>query len=524
MMRHKLGSILVLALLPTILITGAAASTSSPTQSSGTLTVGFARAFDTVNPLQLTQGTPQNWFTSLAYDSLVRRTSLPAPRTYQPDLATSWRYSRNNTVFTMQLRRGVRFADGSPVNAQAVVRSLLNWRRTPNFSGQTWAGAIRRIEATGSHTVRLRLSEPNPHLPFFLSQDVGQSVIISPRGLADPSRLGSQTFGAGPYMLDSSQTQTGAIWTYVRNPRYWDKSKQHWDTVILRRLPNENSALSALRTGQVDLVVLGSESTLEAAANAGLRIAFYPTGIYGILLADRQGRVLPALRDVRVRQALNFAIDRRAIVRATFGRWGTPAVQMGNPIEPETFNRAWETHYTYNPTRAQQLMRQAGFADGFSARLLISPAVPSLGNAIQAVARQWEENLGVKVELVRSSSTAQFQGQAVTGQYPLISFNASSRPWQIAATTWNTSEPTNFNPYGIVDSVLATLGSRQIRARSEEEAIAIGRQMTRRLLTQAWTVTLVRAGQGYAYSNRVRTIRLSSAKSNPDLAWDVRPR
>jgi peptide/nickel transport system substrate-binding protein len=524
--RHlRLGSVVAAA----VVATAGAASVSSagvaaPEQSERTLVLGHSRPYATLNPLALNNGTPQAWFVPLAYSSLFRRTSLPAPRTYQPDLARSWKYSRNNRVFTIQLRRGVVFADGAPVNAQAVVRSLLNWRRTPNVSGQTWGSSIARIRAIGTHTVRLSLNRPDPDMPFVLSHFVTQSPIISPRGLADQSKLGSQMFGSGPYILDESRTLLGQTLTFVKNPRYYDKSKQHWDTVIIRTLPNENSAFSALRAGQVDLIAIASESVLTAASNSGFRLAFYPTGNYGIMIGDRRGVRVPALRDVRVRRALNQAIDRKTIIQATFGKFGQPNSQPGAPVEPDTFDPALEKTYPFNPARAKQLMTQAGYANGFRAQLLVNPAVAALGNAIQAVTQQWKQHLNVDVEIVRSTSGAQFLGQVVSGQYGLSSYTAGTRGWNLAEAQWNGSEKNGFNPFGLTDPVVTRLVTQMRNAKTQKEAIALGRQITKRFVDQAYQVALVRAGQGYAYSNKLQTIRLSGANSQPDVAWFVRPR
>src|SRR5262249_44483319 len=186
--------------------------------------------------------------------------------------------------------------------------------------------------------------------------------------LRSPAQLGTRTFGAGPYTLDPAQTVTGDHYTYVPNPRYHDKAAVHWKKVVVRIITDPQSMLNALKTGEVQ-VGNGDATTIGAARQAGLTIASAPLLWTGVTLADRGGKVARALADVRVRQALNYATDRKAIVNALFPGTGTPTSELTVP-RGYGYDSALTNAYPYDPGKAMQLLAAAGYPHGFTLKIV----------------------------------------------------------------------------------------------------------------------------------------------------------
>jgi peptide/nickel transport system substrate-binding protein len=247
----------------------------------GTLTVAYSSVPQTLDPAKTIQN--NSLYQALAYEPLIVRRS---DGSLAPGLAVSWRYvGSDNTRLELQLRPGVKFADGSALTAQDVVDHFTyvlkaGGQFAPLFAGDTFT-------ATGPLTVVIKAPQPNPDLPTLLTQDDVVGGIISPKGLKDKAKLGTQTFGAGPYKLDAAQTVAGDHYTFVQNPNYYDKPAVHWTKVVVRAITSPQATLNAMKTGQVQFAV-GDASTLAAARQAGLTVTMTPLLWTGVTLAERR--------------------------------------------------------------------------------------------------------------------------------------------------------------------------------------------------------------------------------------------
>jgi peptide/nickel transport system substrate-binding protein len=270
-------------------------STSQQTKASGNvgdmLTLSQSAAPLTLDPAKTTQN--NEYFEALAYEPLIDRDS---DGSLLPGLATSWSYlGGNNTVFQLKLRSGVKFSDGSALTAQSVVADFKYAVKSagqfaPYFTGDTFT-------ATGPLTVQITSPKPDPDMPGLLTQDDVVGDMISGAALTHPAKLGTATFGAGPYMLDSAQSVTGSTYTYVPNPNYYNKSAVHWKKVVVKVIADPQSVLNAMKTGEVNFSQ-GDPSTLAAAKQAGLTVTMAPLLWVGVTLADRNGAMSkPERRD-----------------------------------------------------------------------------------------------------------------------------------------------------------------------------------------------------------------------------------
>jgi peptide/nickel transport system substrate-binding protein len=337
------------------------AGSSTPAASSTDLTISIPAAPQGYN-LPTNCGSPIFIYT---YDSLIH---VSPDGGYEPGIAESWEYGEGNTSFTLHLRDGVEFQDGTPVTAQSVVDTLEWLIDTPGIN-QGFLKNFSAVTATDESTVRIDLSQPYLNMEELLANGgmCNNGFPVSAAGLADPDAMGTETFGAGPYMLDESDTVPGDHYTLVKSDNYWDPEAQHWEKIVVRVISDSNTAFSALQTGQVDAVVQPPATLRDQAKSADLAIT--EGGSYGasLMLLDRSGSAVPAMADVRVRQAINFALDREALVSVLGDSW-EPLVQFGLP-NAAGYDESLESTYSYDPEKAKDLLTDAGYPDGFSMQI-----------------------------------------------------------------------------------------------------------------------------------------------------------
>ncbi|MEO5534621.1 MAG: ABC transporter substrate-binding protein [Pseudolysinimonas sp.] len=427
----------------TALVLAACTSGGGTDATSDTLTVAITTPPQSLDPTSAANGVPLIWYMNLAYEPLIKRGVDGAAA---PGLATEWAYSDDRLSFTMKLREGVKFSDGDPLTADAVVAWLKHYKESGSFAA--WLANVTDITASGPLEVTLKLSTPDPMLPYGFDQGGNAGAIVSPTGLKDPTVLGTETHGAGPYMLDPAATVANSTYTYVKNPNYWNPEVQYWNTIVLQVFTDSNSVLSALRSGQVQ-VAQGSATTAGAAADAGFDVTTAPSGMVGIYLADIDGKIVPALKDVRVRQALNYAIDREAITKSIYGEYGIPTTQFV-PEGIGGYLPALEDTYPYDPEKAKALLAEAGYPDGFSFTVAGQPGFDGSDLLPQAMAAQFEK-IGVHMEVKSYTAFGDYVSELLGGTIPAttLQFNYSV---QLTDTQQLVTNPAVYNYLGYTDA------------------------------------------------------------------------
>lgn len=482
--------------------------------ASDTLTVVSGSTPATLDPARANVGS-DNWFVNLAYDTLTR---LAPDGSIQPDLAVKWGYvGSDNTTFDLTLRSGVTFADGTPLTAQAVADSLNYTRR--NGLNVSWTSAIDSVAATGPLTVRVHCASPNPVLPILLDQIQLAGSVISPSGLANPATMGTRSAGAGPYVLDAAHTASGDHYTYTPNPRYWDKSKIHWKKVVIKVVTNPSSGLDAVKTGQADLMTIGANQA-GSARSAGLTLAAAPIAFAGVNLADRQGVVAKPLADVRVRQALNYAVNRPAIARAVFGSYGQPTNLLSLP-GLDGFAADYDNHYPYDPAKAKRLLAEAGYPNGFTMPAEVQGII-GFDLAPQAVFAQWRQ-IGVNVTVTTDTSLGGFLANATSKRFPALGFGYGGLPTYLESLDWMLPHATAFNPFASTDPALTAMLATAAAAPAAKQAELYQAAM-RHVVDLAWTVPVARQDNVYAFNAKKITGVTAASGYLPDVAWSVAAR
>jgi peptide/nickel transport system substrate-binding protein len=436
------------------------------------LTFATTTASPTLDPATINQAA--SLFLQPAYEPLIRRNPQGD---YVPGLATKWGYvGEGNREFRLVLREGVTFSDGAKLTAEGVKKHFEYVQKSP-VNGVQLAGMTFEVDGLLELTIKMQV--PNPILDELLSQDWVIGMVTSPKALNNPDQLGTSTAGAGEYILDEEQTVAGDRYVYSANPDYYDSDAVHFKTLTIRVIGNNNSILSAMKTGEVD-AALGDFTTAQGARSAGLQVVAQPTVWQGLGLLDRAGSVSKPLGDVRVRQAINYAIDREAVSEALYAGDGVPSSEIALPGS-EDYSEDTADLYTYDPEKARQLLAEAGYADGFTIAAA-STSFANIGLAGQAIAAQLEK-VGITLELKEKDVNAYFQ-DVITAATPAAVVGLGSPPMHISAGV--ELLPTGpFNPFKTENEELANLYAEAAAAEPEERA-DLNQQITALVQEEAW--------------------------------------
>ncbi|MCQ6271446.1 ABC transporter substrate-binding protein [Pseudarthrobacter sp. R1] len=300
----------------------------------------------------------EQYLATAVYDTIV--TLAPTVDKFQPGIAEAWEYNTDRTRLTLNIRKGMTFTDGAPVDAAAVVASLEAARKGP-ASSQSLA-SVSAVEATDESTVLVELSRPDGALLYNLSTSVGS--VGSPKVLtAESSKL--EPVGSGPYVLDKEATKVGDIYVLVRNEDHWNAEAYPFERVEAKLLQDSAAARNAFRAGQVDVYGEKKEALKQYAASQFNQGEAPPGNMAALWLVDREGKVVPALADQRVRLAINMAFDRESIAKNLVETGDGATNQVFSPIS-ETFDKELLDKTPYDVKRARELMAEAGYADGFN--------------------------------------------------------------------------------------------------------------------------------------------------------------
>ncbi|MCS5735725.1 ABC transporter substrate-binding protein [Herbiconiux daphne] len=400
---RNLAPALVAGVVTAIALTGCTAVGSS--SAGTTLTIGQTTEPTSYDPSQAQEGHYMQYYQAV-YDSLIRRSP---DGELEPMLASQWEYNQDNTVLTVDLRDDVTFSDGAAFDADAAKANLDHFRSGTGPQGSTLAH-VSAVDVVDDDTITITLSEPDPALLIYLSNAAG--LMASPAALGT-DEISTTPVGSGPYTLDKSRTVTGSQYTFVKRDDYWDSELQHYDTIVIKPIPDVTARYNALVSGQVDTAVLDAKTADQADA-AGLNPAIQQLDWQGILINDRDGAIVPALADVRVRQAINYAIDKEAILVGIQNGRGEVTDQVFNPAST-AYDESLEGSYPYDPEKAKALMAEAGYADGFSVDF---PTISLFDPALLAVLKEQLAAIGITINVFEVPIN-DFIPELTSGKYPL---------------------------------------------------------------------------------------------------------
>jgi len=443
----------------------------------------------------LSFGEQDNHYLHQIYDTLI---ILKPDMTLQPGLATAWEFVNPNTL-VLKLRRGVRFHDGERFDADAVQFNLDRMINLPNSVRKLDVQRIKSVEVVDSSTVRINLTAPDGGLTLRLTDRTG--MMASPtavRKLGDG--FANQPVGTGPFKFQSMQVTSFA--RFVRNYSYWGSGLPYLDSILFRVIATEPVMTQGLETGELDfLYVVPLADVARIRRNPNL--VYYGSPGSGTFMLNFNVRNAP-FNNRLVRQALNYAIDKKAIVDSVLFGEAVPAVSPFAPSRGYAFDPN-QKGYPFDPARARQLLAQAGYPNGFEMGLnFINRTTDArLAEAIQGF---WGD-IGVRLAL-RPKEIGAYLNEIQKNPRADPSFRA----WQVGsidpdydlARGFASAEAGGFwHGTGYADPATDAM-IRQIRAtRTENERRALYAQITKKIVDEALGVYLYHPNFRIAHKSSV---------------------
>lgn len=274
----------------------------------------------------------------------------------KPGLA-KWSYPDPNTM-VLDIFEGIKFHDGTPLDAEAVKFNLDRNRSDQRSNVKPDLSSVDSVEVTGPLQVTLKLKNPDTALPAILSDRAG--MIVSPTNI---KALGNDTdrkpVGAGPWKF--VRWNDNEIVVVARNENYWRKGRPFLDGIEFNIIPENATALRSVVAGQNDMAFqlpARLKPVIERAKD--LKLVSSPT-LYCIQVYFNYARA--PLDNVKVRQAINYALDRDTFVKAALSGLGEPA-RMTLPSSHWAYAKDVAGTYPYDPEKAKKLLAEAGYKDG----------------------------------------------------------------------------------------------------------------------------------------------------------------
>ena len=392
-------------------------SKSSPggDDTSTTKTLTFAAAAETTQLSPLYMGSFNHQTSMLVYEPLV----IYEDGEVKPCLAESWEFNEDGTVLTLYLRQGVTFHDGEPFNAEAVKANLEFIHSNPSSAALKAITDLESIDVVDEYTISI--TYPHPYYAYLYDlcwPDV--MVMVSPNVIVPGDfQTVHGVVGTGPYTY--AEYVPGEYTRFERYDNYWGKAP-YYDIIIDKYIPDSTSRLQALQTGEVDMIFGGSLLSYD-----DYRQATAIPGIAGVIAdIDTRARDITLnassekLSDIRIRQAIAYAIDKSAISEGlTYGYENVAAMPFpeGSPYADITLN----TNYTYDQDKANALLDDGGWimgADGVREKdgtqlnitLTVDASFDALNSPIATLIKSQLAEVGIDVQIISQEQMEWYAG------------------------------------------------------------------------------------------------------------------
>lgn len=452
-----------------------------------------------------------NWANESPYMQAVYDTLLKAAPNgdIKPGLATKWSYNADKTVLTLTLRTDVKFTDGTAFNADAAAQNLIRFRdgNSPNKNFLADLGDAKAIDAS---TVQLTLKQSNPALLTYLTQNAGLQE--SPKAFTSAD-IKTNPVGSGPYTLDTKKTVVGTSYVFDKNPKYWDSSSVHYDTITMNVYADPTSLLNAIKGGQVNAANTPNNNDLDQIKSSGFTVWPLELNWNGLILFDRGGTMNPALKDVRVRQAINYAFDTKALLKAIGLGYGTTTTQVF-PKSSVGYDPSLDSAYTYNPTKAKELLKEAGYASGLTISM---PSSNLLGATVWTLIGQQLKDVGITVNFTDAGNN--FISDILAPKYAATYMILQQDPdW--ALINFQISKDATFNPFHYddpkVDAYIATIHNG-----SQAESDQAVKDLNKYIVQQAWFAPWYRMQSSFVSDAKTK-VTVQTGNAYPYL-WNIVP-
>ncbi|PSC02824.1 peptide ABC transporter substrate-binding protein [Alsobacter soli] len=386
------------------------------------------------------------WVLTNLYDTLLQPTADGLG--VQPGLATKWDVSGDGKTVTLALRPGVKFADGSALTADDVKWSLDRARDPKAGAWNSSLASIESVSVSGPETVTLALKHPDPTilpaLATFNSAILPQKAFEASPGATPEEKAKSfaeKPIGTGPFVMTA--WKRGVSMTLKRNPYYWKQGEDgkplpYLDELEFQIIPDDATRLLKLKAGEID----GTEfipyaRVKELQADPNLRMELWPSTRVRYLTfycgpTYKDGKPNP-VANPKVRQALNYAVNKDAIIQITTLGLGKPMRSFMSATTPLFVGQ--DNLYKYDLAKAKALLAEAGMANGFDLQIYSLSGNGDDANDLAAVQQMWAQ-VGVKLRIDQVDNATR------TARYREENFGMRTSAW-----TNDISDPSQITSY-----------------------------------------------------------------------------
>jgi peptide/nickel transport system substrate-binding protein len=395
------------------------------------------------------------WILSSLYDTLIQPTD--DGKGLKPGLATEWKVSDDGLTVTLTLREGIKFSDGSPITAEDVQWSL---QRAANPKNGIWSfliASVQDVSTEGDKTVVLKLKNPDPTilpaLTVFNTAILPKKPYEASAGTTAEEKAKSfaaKPIGSGPFVFQS--WDRGQSIKLTRNENYWAQGEDgkplpYLDGIDFQVIPDDATRILKLQSGEIDgaeFIPYSRVNELKQGDNLSM-VLFPSTRVQYITMNVRPqlgGKDNP-LSNEKVRQAMNYAANKEAIIQVVTHNVGKPLTSYMSSATPMHTGDA--PLYPYDLEKAKGLMKEAGFENGFETSILVLAGNQDEIGIATALQQMWGQ-IGIKLEL------QQVDNPTRTQQYRDGTFTM-----RVSAWTDDIADPSQITSYFVYSPTIDAL-------------------------------------------------------------------
>ncbi|MFC1891678.1 ABC transporter substrate-binding protein [Thermodesulfobacteriota bacterium] len=354
----------------------------------GKLILNFFRPVSRIGvPLNVRHS--DQWYANHAIDKLIQSSEEVAGAVV-PQLAINWELAPDKLSYTFKLRKGVKFHDGTDFNAQAVKWNL----DKVIVASRPQLSKLTSIEVIDDYTVKFNLSSWDNQILNEFNSDVG--LIISPASFEKNGEEWANVnpIGTGAWVKDKLRRNT--MISYKKNENYWEKGVPYMDELVYYHIPDAMTASAAFKKGELDILYSTDSITASELQAVGKYIVqTNPGPSTGIVMNTKDPNSI--WYDKRMRYALEYAINKEELTRVVGRGFSRPSYEIVKAIY-EAGGKPGTTLREYNPEKARQLMREAGYPDGVKVKWTVNADGGQDGNV--ALLGYFAE-VGINIEFVK---------------------------------------------------------------------------------------------------------------------------
>lgn len=485
----------ILATLVILTASGASNASVHTAKAGGTLRIAVASLNSSLDS-QIACDQVTWSAVNLVNDQLIH--IQPNMKTLQPWLAKSWRHP-NAKTWIVNLRHGIKFQDGEPFDSRAAVFTFKRFQQPNTCLHGVYAPYLKKIRAMGRYRFEIITKRPSWSFIYLLVYP----DMLPPKATAKSS-FPTHPVGTGPYQV-SSYTPNHQL-VLVKNPRYWAKPIPY-SKIVWTVIPDDSARVAALESGQVDMINnVPPVDIPRIKSHDDLQVVSAPT-VRPMTLSVDMAKATPFTK-LKVRQALQYAINRKALVSGILKNYGTV---MERYLESPLLRYAVKLpRHAYNPTKAKQLLAAAGFPNGIKGCTMGGPSGryvddALIGQAVQEELRSVGINCSLREEDIGSLSVDTAKGKSSPFDIFLQSQSPASFGIQYGLQILYVGSPYTFwSP-----TKLQTLWYRADAAKSDKKRQALYKALQTKIWQQGpviplyFSPTLLAIRRGVPFTPRV---------------------